>query len=113
MYNNVGAKIKSIAEAIAYGGVAVCVIVGIICIYIGTLFQTATFSIPIIIVGAVLAVLGSILVWWSHILLAGFGELVKETTKSAAELKEIKELLAGKQVNLNEDEASKEEISTK
>lgn len=113
MYKNTGSRIKDIAELLAGLGIALCVILGIVLFLIGMSVHNGEIGLPLVIVGFVIAVLGSIFVWWSHIILAGYGELIEETTKSAAELKEIKELLARKQVNLNKGEAAKEEISTK
>lgn len=113
MYKNTGSRIKDIAELLAGLGIALCVILGIVLFLIGMSVHNDEIGLPLVIVGFVIAVLGSIFVWWSHIILAGYGELIEETTKSAAELKEIKELLARKQVNQNEGEAAKKEISTK
>ena len=113
MYKNTGSRIKDIAELLAGLGISLCIVLGIALFLFGMAADNGVIGLPLVIAGVVIAILGSIFVWWSHILLAGYGELIEETTKSAAELKEIKELLAGKHVNFKEDEASKEEISTK
>lgn len=67
MYNNVGAKIKTLAEVLCAMGILASFIIGAIGI------QSSTFF------AIVFIILGCFVSWISFMLLYGFGELIDET----------------------------------
>ena len=65
MFDNIGAKIKKLAEIITIGGI-------IVSVGIGTMNENFR--------GIVIALLGSLVSWISSFLLYGFGELIEKVT---------------------------------
>ena len=70
MFDNIGGKIKTLASVIAWLGIIVSVIIGIM------LMSTAE---EFIIAGLIIAIVGSISSWIGSFLLYGFGELVENS----------------------------------
>lgn len=99
IYNETGVKIKKFAEVVAWVGMTLSFLVGAIpLLIVASASQPGRIPAPdwfvfIVIGGIVLGIVGAFLCWLQHLLFAGFGELIEENAKSAAELKEIKELL--------------------
>lgn len=65
MYDEIGGKIKTLAKVIAWVGIIVSVVVGIVTISTG--------------VGILVLVLGPLFSWLSTLVLYGFGQLVENT----------------------------------
>lgn len=76
MYNNIGGKIKGLANIIGYGGVFIFALVGI-ALFMGfnadPIFEDFAFIVPII------AIIGCLLSWLSGFFVYGFGELIDQT----------------------------------
>lgn len=72
MFNNIGAKIKGIAQFITVVGIIICIIAG---------FVIMTIDEDLIIVGLLVMVLGSLIFWLSSFILYAFGQLVDNTDK--------------------------------
>ena len=81
MYNNIGAKIKVLAQVIAWVGIIGCVITGFALIAQGADMRYGGEA----LIGAGIGVLigGSLISWISSWLLYGFGELIVKTTEIA------------------------------
>ena len=78
MYKNIGAKIKVLAKAIAWIGILISLIVGVIFIIAdGGWFDIEFF------IGIGVLVGGSLLSWVSSWFMYGFGELIVKTTEIA------------------------------
>ena len=71
MYDNIGAKIKVLAQVIAWIGIAGSVITGFVII-----IESAGVGIGILIVGSLMS-------WISSWFMYGFGELIEKTTEIA------------------------------
>ena len=78
MYNNIGAKIKILAQFSAWAGIFGSVIYGFVLISKGS---------DGVWVGIITLVVGSICSWISSWLLYGFGELIENTTEIAKNTK--------------------------
>lgn len=105
MYTKTGAKIKRFAATVSSLGIGLCLAIGGALFFVGVqlgFVPSAQLNVPewiipvMIVSGLIVSIFGSILFWLQNLLLAGYGELIEETSKSAAELKEIKELLQKK-----------------
>ncbi len=70
MYDNIGGKIKILAEVVCWIGIIACVIIGIVLIAI---------SEDLVLAGILIAVGGAILSWVSSFILYGFGQLVENS----------------------------------
>lgn len=79
MFENIGKKMKNLAMVITWIGIICSILVGIVLVVIneGTM-----------ILGVLVAILGSFMSWLSSFILYGFGELVDKTT-------EIESILSG------------------
>lgn len=71
MFNNIGHKIKYLAETVCY--------IGIACSVIGGIIMIATDD-DLLYWGILVAVIGSLVSWISTFLLYGFGELIVRVT---------------------------------
>ncbi len=83
MFNNIGSKIKGLASVICFGGIVLCIIIGIV---------VAALDEDLILAGFAIMILGALLSWVSSFVLYGFGELVENSA-----------IIAGKET-LNENE---------
>ena len=114
MYNETGSKIKNLATAMAWVGIIFSVLLIVVPILMyGSGSKPGNDPAPewfgfVVIAGIVLGIIIAFWSWLQYLLLAGYGELIEETSKSAAELKEIKEILSKKQ-----GEEMKDSYSTK
>lgn len=70
MFDNIGNKIKTLSKLLCYVGMAVCIIAGIV---------VATIDEDLILIGVLVAVVGSALSWVNSFLLYGFGQLVENS----------------------------------
>ena len=70
MFDNIGGKIKTLASVIAWMGIIISIITGI------TLMATAE---ELVLIGIIIAILGSFFSWIGSFLLYGFGELVENS----------------------------------
>ena len=68
MFNNIGGKIKGYAEFTTWIGIVISVVVGAIILFTSSL-----------VVGLVIALVGSLISWISSIFLYGFGQLVENS----------------------------------
>ena len=102
MYNETGLKIKKFAETMSWIGIVLCFLIAIVPILmLSSGSQPGNDPAPewfiwVVVAGILFGIVGAFLCWLRYLLLAGFGELIEENAKSAAELKEIKELLREK-----------------
>lgn len=83
MFNNIGSKIKGLASVICFGGIILCIIIGIV---------VAALDEYLLLAGFAIMILGALLSWVSSFVLYGFGELVENSA-----------IIAGKET-LNENE---------
>ena len=72
MFDNIGKKIKSLAETISYIGIAASVIFSI-------LFMLADASLESIFLGLFYLIAGAVASWIGSFLLYGFGQLIENT----------------------------------
>lgn len=99
IYNETGKEIKRLATIMVYVGSVLCSLIALVPLFIVASVNQSRYDpapdwfVFVVIGGIVLGIVGAFLCWLQHLLLAGFGELIEENAKSAAELKEIKELL--------------------
>lgn len=70
MFNNIGSKIKGLASVICFGGIILCIIIGIV---------VAALDEDLILAGFAIMILGALLSWVSSFVLYGFGELVENS----------------------------------
>ena len=80
MFNNIGGKIKSLAKIVCWLGIISCIISGLPLIL--------TNQQPLVLVGILIAVVGSLFSWISLFILYGFGELVENSAIIAAKSKQ-------------------------
>ncbi|MDR1328063.1 MAG: SHOCT domain-containing protein [Oscillospiraceae bacterium] len=81
MYNNIGEKIKGLAKVIAWIGIIVSVIAGLILIVEGS---DSYYGGGILIsVGIVVVVVGTLVSWIASWFMYGFGELIEKTAEIA------------------------------
>lgn len=81
MFDNIGGKIKALAKIVAWIGIILSVVLGIVAmfspvVYNGTAYKGILPGILIIIIGA----LGS---WISSWVMYGFGQIIENTDKLA------------------------------
>lgn len=79
MYENVGAKIKGLASGIAGLGIVFSIIIG---------FVLCILNRYTIFLGLIIAVVGSVISWLGSLFMAGFGELIHQTTEINAFLRQ-------------------------
>lgn len=84
MYSNIGSKIKTVASAFAIIGIIGSVILGMVLLSTGASGREP--NIPMIIIGFVVMIIGSLLSWLGSLGLYGFGELVEKTSEIASTL---------------------------
>ena len=77
MFENIGKKIKKLAQFYTGIGIVVSIILGII---------TATIDPEMGLFGLILVIVGSIASWLSSLVLYGFGQLVDNTDKIVTNL---------------------------
>lgn len=70
MFNNIGSKIKGLASVICFGGIILCIIIGIV---------VAALDEDLILAGFAIMILGALLSWVSSFVLYGFGELIENS----------------------------------
>jgi len=78
MYNNIGAKIKTLAQVIAWVGIIGSVLVGIIMIAQGT---GSRGDGSIVGIGVAYLLAGPFISWIASWFMYGFGELIEKTTQ--------------------------------
>lgn len=102
MYSNTGKKIKGMAGFSAFCGILVSIIIGIamivFCLNEGNLpLDERTYSNWFLLFvfngGLIVGIGGSMYFYQKYLMLAAFGELVEETTKSSACLEDIRDIL--------------------
>ena len=84
MFENIGGKIKVLAQVVCWIGIVVSVIYGI------KIIQTE-YATEMKALGFAVAVLGSVLSWIGSFLLYGFGELIEKVTVIAEKMDPKKE----------------------
>lgn len=84
MFENIGGKIKTYSKVIAWVGIVLSVLFGIICMFTNFL------------VGIFYAVIGSLASWVGSFFAYGFGEMVEASVQSANTLREIRYELRNK-----------------
>lgn len=67
MFNNIGRKIKTLAEACTCVGITISIIVGLLFLAEGE------------VIGIIIAIIGSLVSWISSFLFYGFGQLIENT----------------------------------
>ena len=92
MYNNIGNKIKTLAQIVAFVEIILSVIIGLV-----LLFQ------EIIGFGLIILIFGPLIAWISSWLLYGFGELIESTEEN----KDINTKLLNYFINKDKDKNSK------
>ena len=80
MFNHVGKTIQSLATFICYAGIILAFIFLIVLGTLGVIYDT----IDLILIGIVAAIIGVFVLWVNCILLYGFGTLIENSEKIAA-----------------------------
>ena len=104
MYSNTGEKIKTCAGAVCGWKICFNVLFGIgfLCLFVFLAgldgkewpdWLPGWFLLVPLFLAFYFAIVRSISAWNQHLFMAAYGELVEETTKSAAQLEEIKGIL--------------------
>lgn len=104
MYNNTGERIRSRASVACVVKIFFNVVLGLFFFVSFSYFAGLTgnewpewapmwLPVAFLFFAIYFALVRSIGAWNQYLLLAGYGELIEETTKSAAQLEEIKEIL--------------------
>ena len=77
MFDNIGKKIKKLAEILCYIGIAISIIIGLVVMFIsGSSRSTAPFF-----VGLLIMIIGSLFSWIGSFFTFGFGELIDKVTE--------------------------------
>lgn len=100
MFDNISEKIKSLASTVAWIGIICCILIGIILFAIGLSIYN---GMVMVIVGFLIAILGSLLSWFSSWVLYGFGVLIEKTTTIADNISYI---------TINKDSATSQKLKT-
>lgn len=79
MFENIGKKIKTLAEILCWIGVISSVIGGIVLVAKGASLSDG--GTPMIIIGIATIIIGPLLSWISNFVLYGFGEHIDDTKK--------------------------------
>ena len=96
MYNKTGEKIKGLAEFCAFVEILSCVIVSVFLIWFAwnePVKLPPVLSFVLFFGGIGYLVLGILFYWLKYLFVAGYGELIEETTKSSAYLEQISNIL--------------------
>lgn len=72
MFDNIGRKIKALAQVVCWIGIVCSVIYGVVLM---------TTDEDLVMVGFMVLVMGSVLAWVSSFALYGFGQLIENTDK--------------------------------
>ncbi len=80
MFNNIGRKIKMLAEVLCWIGITVSVLAAVL-LFVSGVTEDNPHA---VLFGLLLVVLGPLLSWIGSFLLYGFGELVTKTSRIAA-----------------------------
>lgn len=87
MFNNIGKKIKKVAELVTTIGIIIFVIIGIAIMAVGLYGaienDDASSGVVYVLVGISVAVIGSLISWLMSFILYGYGELIDETSRIA------------------------------
>ena len=86
LYHNVGDKIRTVAKVVAWVGIILSVIAGLIIMFMGNsygIYGHSGFSFGTFISGLLTATVGSLIAWISSLALYGFGELIYKTSEIA------------------------------
>lgn len=75
MFDNIGGKIKKVAEVVCWMGIIVCCVVGVAFLSLGANGDNGVQA----IIGVAIGVVGSLLSWVSSFVLYGFGQLVENS----------------------------------
>lgn len=81
MYNNIGTKIKWLAKIIAWSGIIVSTIIGLMIFFIFK-EQMENFA----FIGFIIIIAGSLIFWISGFFVYGFGELIDQTQQITEKL---------------------------
>jgi len=78
MFNNVGAKIKSLAKVVCWVGIIASVIYGIILMMAASNSYSSVEQTTALITGLLIMIIGSVASWILSVVLYGFGQLVED-----------------------------------
>ena len=84
MFNDIGGKLKALAEVLTWLGMGASVLIGII-----ELFANGDTPLP----GLLIIAIGCLGSWLSSFVLYGFGQLVENSDKLVAQIEDIKDKL--------------------
>lgn len=87
MYNNIGGKIKGLAQFLAWLGIILSVLGGLV--FMGITMLSGEFIGAIL--GIIIAVVGSLVSWLNGFLLYGFGQLIDNSDKIVRSLSRMRE----------------------
>ncbi|MBO5453544.1 MAG: SHOCT domain-containing protein [Clostridia bacterium] len=91
MFSNIGGKIKTVAAIVAWVGIIASVVSGFICIAVDD---------DLILVGLLIAVVGSLISWVSSFVLYGYGQLIQNTDKMVGNVYNDKQPMGGYQTGM-------------
>lgn len=91
MFTNIGGKIKTLAQVLTWIGIIASCLTGFVMIVTG-LYRSGYSSGMLIVMGFLIAIVGSFISWISAFFTYGFGELVENSA-----------IIAGKKVNAAQD----------
>ena len=94
MFNNIGGKIKTLASVITWLGIGLSVIIGIVLMVMAE---------ELILIGLIVAILGSIFSWIGSFLIYGFGELIENSSIIAKKANMSFSEINGSGVNTGEE----------
>lgn len=114
MFNNIGEKIKKLAEILCYIGILLSAIVGLVVMFVG---GSSRSRVPLLI-GLLIILIGALISWVGSFFTYGFGELIVKATEIEknmhfiSECPKINSKQKGKQVETIKNEDQQPQVTS-
>ncbi len=95
MFQNIGGKIKVLAQILCWIGILLSAIIAVFCIVVSIVFlytedvETAPSAYILFLRGILLLILGPLFSWIGSFLLYGYGDLIANTAEIAQQIKTV------------------------